>query len=92
MSEKGVYNLFLLFGGGGGGSVGVLLEILPRDVHLEALLDDEEGGLGLELPARVGQLELEVAQQPRDHLVDLQQRQVPTDADVGAAAELIEPC
>ena len=57
-------------------------------------MHDEEGGLGLELGRGVDELEVEVAQQPRADLVDLQQSQVAADADVGSTTELcvVIPC
>ena len=66
----------------------LLLRLLPGDVNLEALLDDEEGRLGLELAFRVNETELEIAQEPRADLVDLEQCEVAADAEVGSAAEL----
>lgn len=42
----------------------------------------------LELLARPDELEVEVAQQPGDHLVDLEERQVPPDAEVSSTAKL----
>lgn len=60
----------------------------PSDVHLEPPLHHKERRLRLERPPRVHQLELKVAEEPGDDLVDLQQREVPPDADVRPAAEL----
>jgi len=58
------------------------------NVHVQPLLDYEEGGVRLELLVRMQQLEPVVSQKPRKHLVDLQKGEVPTDAHVGTAAEL----
>lgn len=61
---------------------------LPRNKDLQTLLYNKESGMRCELLARVDKLEVEITQQPRAHLIDLEERQVAADADVTAATEL----
>ena len=58
------------------------------DINLEALLYDKEGRVCLERSAGMNQLEPVISQQPRDDLVDLEQRQVPADTEMTSAAKL----
>lgn len=60
-------------------------------VHIQALLDDKEGRVSPERLTRMDEPELVIAQQSRDDLVDLEQREIAADADVCAAAELLRP-
>lgn len=58
------------------------------NIHLQPLLNNKECRKGLEVAVGMNELEAVVAQQPRHDLVDLEQREVAADAEVGSAAEL----
>ncbi len=57
-------------------------------IHIQTLLYYKERGVGLQRLAGLDQLEVVVSQNARNHLVDLEEGQVPANAQVGAAAEL----
>lgn len=60
-----------------------------RDVHLQPFLHDKKGSVRLELLARSDELEVVVAQQPGAHLVDLEEGQIPSDAEMASTTELL---
>lgn len=62
--------------------------VLPLNVNIETLLHHEKGRVRPEGLAGVHELEVIVAENSRDDLVDFQEGQVPADADVRTAAEL----
>lgn len=57
-------------------------------MYLQALLDHEEGRVVLQRPAGMYELKLVPPQQVRKQLVDLQQCQIPADAEMASSAEL----
>ena len=67
-----------------------LLLISARDIHFQPLLYNEESGIVLQRPARVDQFETISPHQLGQQLVDLQERKVPTNAQMAAAAKLSE--
>ena len=66
------------------------LPISARHIHFQPLLYNEESGIVLQRPARVDQFETIPPHQLGQQLVDLQERKVPTNAQMAAATKLSE--